>query len=715
MKELANKKLVYTSAIILFVLVGLFTFYKLKKKQFLQHGLKELVNEKTNSIYSVNYDSIRVDEVAGDVSIKNLRVTTDTLRQLQMIKAGDTNALKTTLEIQIPILHVKGFKTAKALLSKQLVCDSIFIDRPIVTINIYPGSGSPKDEQAQQKLLYQQILGNLKLLRAGKVIVNNAAVSAYNFYTKEKKFEAVNTSINLLDVAIDSTFNRDTSRTLFCKEISIYSDRILIGDKTKNAAVSGFEFNTSSQVIRLAGFDYDDIKNNGVFQTAFSGISLTGAKWKGPMEDSDVEIDKTTIEKGELVTLTGDKPAGTGKPKTLLNGWLRSFRLGLFELKALSYTSQPIDKSEKPFVISNNSFRIQNININRKTVLDKSFFQAAEVIDVNNKEIRILSSDRFYQLRLAGLRLNTATKKITAQSIQVLPQYNEPDFVRKAHYQTDRYDINFKKFECSGVDMQELLNGTVHISNITADNSSIKVFRDLSYPIDSASKRSSHATFPQQLIHKLNFKVRINKFTAGNLFVEYKEKNPISNSSGRVQFVNSTLTIRNISNEPAAASEKMVASFSTSFLGKIPMTGSFTFPLGQWRKGVFMTEASVQQPFDATILNQLAQPMSLARIEKGTFNSIKFSSTADSAFSHGNLYLSYDDLKLSLLKKKGDQYDKRPVMSLVANILVKNKNKEGDNMRTANPVVPRNLFKSFFNYTWLTIFKGMQQILLHKL
>jgi hypothetical protein len=83
---------------------------------------------------------------------------------------------------------------------------------------------------------------------------------------------------------------------------------------------------------------------------------------------------------------------------------------------------------------------------------------------------------------------------------------------------------------------------------------------------------------------------------------------------------------------------------------------------------------------------------------------------ADTNTSNGTFVMPYQGLKISLLKKNGDEYTKKGIFSILANIIVRNNNKEDDNMRTAKIVVTRNKYRSFFNFIWMTIFKGLKDI-----
>jgi hypothetical protein len=78
--------------------------------------------------------------------------------------------------------------------------------------------------------------------------------------------------------------------------------------------------------------------------------------------------------------------------------------------------------------------------------------------------------------------------------------------------------------------------------------------------------------------------------------------------------------------------------------------------------------------------------------------------------SDGKVLLLYEDLKISLLKKDKDEgkLDKKSLVSLFANLIIKNSNKAED-PRAAEVHFNRILNKSFFNLIWKSIFTGVKQ------
>lgn len=205
--------------------------------------------------------------------------------------------------------------------------------------------------------------------------------------------------------------------------------------------------------------------------------------------------------------------------------------------------------------------------------------------------------------------------------------------------------------------------------------------------------------------------LKVNKFTTLNTYVEYKEKNALTDTSGLVRFHNANVTITNITNHAPKAGEKATVEFTSNFLGAIPFSGSIIFYLDDWQKGTFKTEATIPKSFDAKILNQLTEPMSLIKINSGVIDYVKFNIGADNYIANGTLIMTYDDFKITLLKKKGAEIHKKNLLTLLANGIIKNKNKAGNDMRVATIVNKRDVTKSFLNLIWKSIFIGGQQIL----
>ncbi len=107
----------------------------------------------------------------------------------------------------------------------------------------------------------------------------------------------------------------------------------------------------------------------------------------------------------------------------------------------------------------------------------------------------------------------------------------------------------------------------------------------------------------------------------------------------------------------------------------------------------------------------------MASFSRGQINGLTFSMTGDDYHSDGEATLKYDDLKIKLLKSKGDSTDAlkdKDLLSFAANILVKNSNPKNGNLRSGKINFDRDITKSFFNLLWKSIFQASKKIAMGK-
>jgi hypothetical protein len=313
----------------------------------------------------------------------------------------------------------------------------------------------------------------------------------------------------------------------------------------------------------------------------------------------------------------------------------------------------------------------------------------------------------FYHFR--GFEFNSEGGLFSIKSIKIAPQLSEARFADKADLQTDRFNVSLEHVSLKHVNLARLMLSDVIADSLLIKEANFKVFRDLSYPRDKVVRVGQ---YPQQLLMKMPILVNLKKIVVQDAFVEYKEKNPKSDYSGRVQFVHANAIISNITNDPGRikANNECQLSFNASFLGMVPMHADITMFLNN-PKGKFLFSGSMKG-FEANKLNDLIEPMGLARIEKGQVSSVRFNFTGHNYGSDGKLTLLYEDLKITLLKKDSvdNRLEKKKLASFIANLVVKNANPlRKQDVRVAEVHYTRNTNRSFFNLMWKSVFTGVKQ------
>ncbi len=190
-----------------------------------------MVAEKTKGLYSINYDSLFVDEVTGNLHVRNVELIPDTNVYNDMV-TQKTNP-PVLLHILIPALDVLRIKTPKALLNKEIDGGRIEIDRP--TIEILTNQ-LMKDTSgyAPDKDIYKQILGKLLSIKIDTIEVNGANLIVKDIHTDAFRFKGNKVSILMTDLLIDSAQKDDSSRILFSKNCNISCEELLLPSNNKD-------------------------------------------------------------------------------------------------------------------------------------------------------------------------------------------------------------------------------------------------------------------------------------------------------------------------------------------------------------------------------------------------------------------------------------------------------------------------------------------------
>ncbi|MEO7984650.1 MAG: DUF748 domain-containing protein [Bacteroidota bacterium] len=219
-------------------------------------------------------------------------------------------------------------------------------------------------------------------------------------------------------------------------------------------------------------------------------------------------------------------------------------------------------------------------------------------------------------------------------------------------------------------------------------------------------------TYPHQLMQTLAASFRVKNIVITDGFIEYKERNNISRQSGIIQYHHVNATIGNFTNDKKAiaVNNVMTIDMNTQFLDKAPLkvSGKFYLRHPQGRFDLSGTFGAM----DATFLNPVIEKTGLTHIKSGKVNGASFNIQGTDLTADGQVELLYEDLKVAALEKdKGaTELDQKAISSFIVNFVIKNSNpKRNDAPRIAQVHLDRDPNKSFFNFSWKAIFKGIME------
>lgn len=696
-------------AVLLLGGIAYFTWQYYKYK-IVRNSVATTVAEQTDSLYAIKYDSLSFDEVSGNASIKNIHIIPDTNRLKKMSVESMPDFL---LDVTIKSLVVTGVKTAKALQGDKMEGDSVIIDDPkIILYSIKPLQKATKI-QNEADIVYREILGKLDLIKVGFVFVNNVNIKGVDFFSKDKNFDFNNGKLLLEDVLIDSTHNLDTNRILFCKQAAFTVDSFISYDHNRRELiVKKIHFLGKQRQLLFDQISVNRFQNdhsNGIRLLDAQKLTLNGVNTNEVVKNKNIVVD-TILCNDIIIYELPVENLKTVKVKPVKDadstGFMNVYGVYMKHLHFPKVTFVPFAKSN--YSLGNIAIIVNEVRTDQVRKLEMHPMNFTKEAEVTLDRFSLKSKDGLYDYRFKNIWINSLQKELKINSLNVVPFASERQFASKFSHQKDRYDVKVSGILLKNIDMNSLLDKRLEASEIVINSSSAKIYRDLHKPLE---KTSNVGNYLSQLLQKFEQPVNISKATVNNAFIEYRENEILSDDIGVINFSNSKFNISNITNISSAIQKnnEMNISFDTKVLGSIPLQGNFKFILNS-NNGNFVVNGHTPG-FDLVKLNSVSVPMALIKINSGKINSIDFHFTGNNTGAKGKFIMKYENLKVDVLKrdKNTNAVKKRGLASLAANLVVENKNPGSSGLRTMNPEFERNIYKSFFNLVWKTIFTGMKE------
>lgn len=709
MKLFKKRILFVLIGIIVLVIAGYFVWQNFKY-QIVRNTVESTVAAQTDSLYSVKYDSLRFDAVTGNASLSNIRIIADTARARTLSGEKMPDFM---LDVSIQSITLTGAKTAKALSGTDIEADSVIIHNPVITLySMRPLQKGTKIE-TEAGSFYKSILGKLKLIKVSFVFISNVNVQGIDFNSKEKNFDFINGKFLLEDVLIDSSHNYDSSRVLFCKQAAFTVDSFFsYNHNRREFSIRDVNFLGREKQLLVDDISIDRFENDtsqGIRLLDAKTLKLNGVNSNQVVKNKNIFVDTILCKQINLYELPAENLKTTGGDKTKSpdsTGFANVYGIYMMHLSFPNVSFIPFAKSK--YSIGNIAVKIEDVKADQIVKLASHPMDYTKEAEVAISDFSIKSKDNHYKFDFKNIVVNSMEKELRIGSFEIIPFLGEKAFAARFPVQKDRYEVSMKGISLNDIDMNSLVDKRLEAAELVIENISANISRDKHKPLEKKSKVGNYLS---QMLVKLDQPINIAKASFKNASVEYRENEPNTDKVGDVTFENTSFDISNITNMPDAIKKnsQMIISFDTKVLGQIPLKGNFKFKLDS-DNGSFTTTGHAGA-FDATVLNKVSIPMGLIKLNTGKINSLDFNLKGNDNKASGDFVMQYNDLNVDVLKidKDTKKIKKRGLLSMAANLVVKDSNPASGDLRKETPSYDRDIYKSFFNLVWKTVFTAMKQ------
>ena len=532
-----------------------------------------------------------------------------------------------------------------------------------------------------------------------------------DFFTKNNNFELINGKFVLEDVLIDSSHHRDSNRILFCKQAAFTVDSFFsYNHDRQELAVKKVHFLGKQQKLLFGQITinrFQSDSSDAIRLLDADELTLKGVNTDEIVKDKNLFVDTILCKDITVYELPVENLKTTSGKKSSsgdTTGFSNVYSVSLQHLNFPKVTFIPF--AESNYSIGNISIKVNKVQAEKFVEIENHPMNYTKEVEAHVDNFSIASKDKKYHFKSDNITINSLKQSLHIGSFRVIPFASEQKFANSFHYQKDRYYLSLKDLNLENIDMNSLLDKRIDASDLVIDNADAHIYRDLHKPLKHESKVGK---YPSQLLMKIDQPINISKIKVRHAVVEYRENEKVSDSIGVVKFTNADFDISNVTNIPERIKKnnELNIAFNALALNAIPLKGNFKFILNS-NNGDFSANAH-GKGFDATVMNKISVPMALVKIQSGKIHSIDFHFKGNNTSAHGPFLMTYNNMKIDVMKRDDEtnKIKKRGLLSLAANLVVDNKNSN----TSVKAHFDRNIYKSFFNLVWKTIFTGMKETL----
>lgn len=733
-----------------------------------RNKLPKIIEEKNDSAYQFDYESLGFSILDGSLYVKNVKVMPKKNANIRK----DINFYGTVGEIS-----VTGVNFVELLRHKNLKAFTIYVDQPNITV-----LKQEKDTLKNQSTIANSIdidkitvrKANIRMMsQAGDTLlqeVHNFNVQVdgvhmgkytkgknipftyqdYNFkidsvYSKMNDFQFIKTGAITID---KENFNMNdfriypnlTSNEFKNKETNS-NTRLNLEVPLLNLKETDWGYNQDDQFyVNVGKINIDSIRFNILDQkkqTVFQQAHRDAEHIVQPLIPFRIDVGEINIKKSSFKSLgILDVKNVNISIKKISNRVHEHLTIDEFNLNKPLFVHVPKPSSGEHRKNNEPSQLNDIILINKININDAQY----ELKDATGKRTQLTVNN--FNLTLNKIRIDDKTVK---EKVPFL--YENPLLTTgKIHYNTgDNYDIY-----TNGIVIKE---NNVLVKNIemkpkksrAAFNKSLKYGQD-HYTIHSGAIQFNgmnwgfnandmfflkfkevvlnnvnaniyrDATIPNnpkenalysKKLRELKIGLDINNLRIVNSKIEYEEVAENSKAPGKLTFSNFNLNANNIySGAGKSSGPTTQIHVKTSFMNSASLAANWSFNIMN-RSDAFNINGEINN-FPAPGMNPFIKPYMNASAA-GTIDKMQFDFNGNNNTSVGKFGMQYHDMKLTLYKKDGVK--ERKLLSKVGNWFIKNDTK-GEVVTTEIKPVDRKKDSSFFNFLWLSVLQGLKQTLL---
>jgi len=619
----------------------------------------------------------------------------------------DFSSINWNIQLTVPEIRIKGISIEEFYFDHKINADNLLINSPDIKLYQKQKKADAKGIKEITIPLPKEIesiaIRQFKLNDGSLKIFSEMSIKPYLILQSDIKMNAQNILIQKNTTVGKPEFKsgdymgellqfkftpKDKNQQFSIDELSfstrdrrILANQLDLKPKTKNSREDQFEL--SIPTLAMNGFDIDKAYRNDQF--FFESI---------------------VVDKPSFQLFNNAKDSLKFNPfKINLFPYFESFA-DVFASKSLNVTDADISvfKNGKKKLQEKVTFNLSDVRIGNEP--SRGFMHAE---DFSFLIPNLKRQEKLYQYTIGEVSYSSGNNRLSANDIRIIPNFSKEKFQKQVGFQSDYFNGKIDSVSVIQPDIKRWFEKEELVGKqLLVNGLNMSVYRDKRIPFDEKRKPK----MLQDMIKSLKYPIQLDSFKLVNSAITYHEQPESGNPEGKISFTNIQARLMPFSNLKSAAGK--IPDFglvgTATIMDSTQLKTSMNFQMNN-PDNLFNVKGSLT-PFNIRILNPVLEPLSSVSIRSGHVNRFDFSFSSNNTNAIGQLFLGYDDLKISVLETKNGNVKESRFASFLANsLLLRSKNPRGKELLPEEINVQRDQKRSVLNYWWKTVFCGIRNTL----
>ena len=451
-----------------------------------------------------------------------------------------------------------------------------------------------------------------------------------------------------------------------------------------------------------------------VYELKVNRLVITGAHpldlyFHKKLEIGKIMLDSPNVQVNQYKDSTKKSPVKDERTiYQKLSKSLKLIHVGEINLNNIHFRYQNFTgRQPKISVLDKMNLKATDLLIDSATQHDNSRTLFCKNIETSLDHFNAATADGLYKFKVRAVRLSTAKSLLTLTGVDMTPIAANTFFAKS---KLDRYTLHLDSVAISNVTFESLEEQSdLNISKLTVSKGAFNVYPNPNVP---GKKSDRVVSFPNRLIGHMKNVINVDTFSFKHLNISYTSFNKDSKNAGTISFNNTTGQFLNITNQKDKIIKKPYGTIrlTTYLMGKGKLDLSMAFKLND--AAYHFNYKGHLGPMDLRDGNSALVPLGLIKAQSGEIKSLDFNINASKKTATGKVTVLYQNLKAELLRRNGDGYNKKILITALANLIVLKSNNPDNAIsvpRSASVIYVRPISTPFFRSIWLTLLSGIKE------